>query len=83
MLTNTTLILQNKAKIRKEEINAVLLVCNMLMVLNHLHNKKMPGERLVGETLRQILDQLESAYVLRLVSKFSIVARIKTYIRQT
>ena len=83
MLTNTTLTLQNKFKIRKEEINAVLLVYNMLVVLNHLHNKKMLGERVVGETSRQILDQLESAYVLRLVSKFSVVARIKTYIRQT
>ena len=77
MLTNTTLILQNKSKIRKEEINAVLLVYNMLMVLNHLHKTKMLGERLVGETSRQILDQLESAYVLRLVYKFSVVARIR------
>ena len=54
MLTNTTLILQNKAKIRKEEINAVLLVYNRHMVLNHLYNKKMLGERLVGEKVRQV-----------------------------
>ena len=68
MLTNTTLILQNKAKIRKAEINAVLLIYNMLTVLNHLHNKKMLGERLVGETSRQVFDQLETAYVLCLGS---------------